>query len=146
MPRHSAPRRHRASLSLVLSVLGVATLIGCAATPSDPSWTQTPAPTGASGSPAQVISRDDLVNPYGVPISWRSTDATHLEVTFTGGPPECVGASVRVAETATTVTIDVRVGAIPGSGRCTMTGIEMVTTATLGAPLGQRKVIDANAA
>ena len=71
------------------------------------------------------------------PAPWR--------VHFTTGTPECYGVHATVAETAETVTVELREGTLPGAVRraCIMIAVSGTLEVPLQGPLGDRQVVSA---
>ena len=107
----------------------------------------TAAPT-IPAAPALTVPRPgDLVGLYSA--SWQHAtyvDPWTFDVHWTAGVDECFRLSeVRVAETATTVTVTLVVGSPrpPAEGQvCPAIGVNARTRVTLAAPLRERRLVD----
>ena len=77
--------------------------------------------------------------------SWARVDDDTISVRYTGAVPACEGAAVRVVESGTAVTVDLRTGQTPENvGRpCILFAVPYAVTIDLRHPLGDRVVLDA---
>jgi hypothetical protein len=76
--------------------------------------------------------------------SWsRVADQQAVALHFTTGTPECYGVHATVAETAETVTVELREGTLPGAVRraCIMIAVSGSLEVPLQEPLGDRQVV-----
>jgi len=111
--------------------------------------THLPAPTGGAVPPAhfQVLeTRDTLLAPY--PARWESwsmVSQNELEFIVPSGLAECQAARVHLTELADEVRVGIEVGskAEPGPP-CEAIGTMSRVMVRLSAPLGGRRVVDAN--
>ncbi|WP_405485975.1 hypothetical protein [Nocardia sp. NBC_00511] len=107
--------------------------------------TPTESPGGRIGR--TFTANPGLVTPHGIPFdSWTRVDANTIAVNFQTGSPECYGVDVSVAETSSTVTVDLKSGTLPDAvGKmCTMIAVFGTLDVPLKAPLGDRKVLSVN--
>lgn len=77
--------------------------------------------------------------------SWTRLAENRIGVNFESGAPECYGVDATATETATTVTIELRLGTRADAvGRmCTMIAVFGTLEVPLQAPLGTRQVLSA---
>jgi len=109
----------------------------------------TPAPTGGAVTPAhfQVLeTRDTLLAPY--PVRWESwsmVSQNELEFVVPSGLAICQAARVHLTELADEVRVGIEVGskAEPGPP-CEAIGTMSRVMVKLSAPLGGRRVVDAD--
>jgi hypothetical protein len=91
------------------------------------------------------VDNPAIVDPHPVPAeAWsRVAGDRGVAVHFTTGTPECYGVHAAVAETAETVTVELRGGTLPGAvGRaCIMIAVSGTLDVPLQAPLGNRRVV-----
>ena len=74
--------------------------------------------SGTAGQPRVVfVDNPAIVDPHPMLAeSWsRVADQQAVALHFTTGTPECYGVHATVAETAETVTVELREGALPGA-------------------------------
>ena len=91
------------------------------------------------------IDNPAIVDPHPMLAeSWsRVADQQAVALHFTTGTPECYGVHATVAETAETVTVELREGTLPGAvGRaCIMIAVSGSLEVPLQGPLGDRQVV-----
>lgn len=138
-------RQHSSRPAALVAIVLLLTIPGCAAgrggSPDDGSTAGPPSPGGSAASQS-MMPRDDLGSTR--PITWdtwRLVDPTTVEVTFLAGPADCEGITASVDEDATTVTIDLRSGPLPGAGECPAIALTTTATIDLAEPLDGRDVV-----
>ncbi len=111
--------------------------------------THLPAPTGGSVAPPhfQVLeTRDTLLGPY--PVRWESwsmVSQNELEFLVGSGLAECQAARVHLTELADEVRVGIEVGyKAEQRNPCALIGATSRVMVKLSAPLGGRRVVDAN--
>ena len=111
--------------------------------------THLPAPTGGSVAPShfQVLeTRDTLLGPY--PVRWESwsmVSQNELGFLVGSGLAECQAARVHLTELADEVRVGIEVGdKAEQRNPCQAIGTTSRVLVTLSAPLGGRRVTDAN--
>ena len=96
---------------------------------------------------AGVVFIEDpaIVDPHPMPAESfsRATNDRVIGLHFTTGTPECYGVSATVAETAETVTVELRSGTRPDAvdRACIMIAVAGTLEVTLDSPLGDRQVM-----
>ena len=102
-------------------------------------------PEGPRASGVAFVDNPAIVDSHPIrPDSWsRVAGDRAVALNFYTGTPECYGVHATVAETADTVTVELRGGALPeASGRaCIMIAVSGTLNVPLQAPLGSRQVL-----
>ena len=109
--------------------------------------TVTPAPTYVGPPHFQVLeTRDTLLGPY--PVRWESwsmVSQNEVEFVVPSGLAICQAARVHLTELADEVRVGIEVGSKPEQRNpCALIGTTSRVVVKLSAPLGGRRVIDAN--
>jgi len=109
--------------------------------------TVTPAPTYVGPPHFQVLeTRDTLLGPYPVRWdSWMMVSQNELEFLVGSGLAECQAARVHLTELADEVRVGIEVGyKAEQRNPCALIGTTSRVMVKLSAPLGGRRVVDAN--
>ncbi|MEV0359241.1 hypothetical protein AB0H71_24615 [Nocardia sp. NPDC050697] len=155
MARISSPRRV-AALALLL---GTVLCAGCggSGTEANDDVSQSVSATSAApstpvegepGLPARPFTESAiLVDAHPIPFtSYSRVGPDRLALVFETGSPECYGVAAKViAETDSTVTVELRAGSRPEAANrmCTMIAVTGSLEVQLPSPLGQRLVLSA---
>ena len=126
-----------------ISVLAGVVLAGWIAPAASAETVVLPEQPGNPG--VAFVDNPAIVDPHPMPAESfsRVADEQAVALHFTTGTPECFGVHATVAETAETVTVELRGGTLPEAvGRaCIMIAVSGTLEVPLQGPLGDRQVV-----